>query len=63
MKMEDMILVSLDDHLIEPSNMYVRHLTAEQKKFAPTLHTDEQGRDYWVYDGGATSGKEQSEAA
>jgi hypothetical protein len=28
MKMEDMILVSLDDHLIEPSNMYDRHLTA-----------------------------------
>jgi hypothetical protein len=27
MKMEDMILVSLDDH-IEPSNMYDRHLTA-----------------------------------
>jgi predicted TIM-barrel fold metal-dependent hydrolase len=51
MKMQDMILVSLDDHIIEPPNMYDQHLTAEQKRFAPTFHTDEQGRDYWLYDG------------
>lgn len=51
MKMEEMILVSLDDHLIEPPTMYDQHLTAEQKRFAPTFHTDEEGRDYWVYDG------------
>ncbi len=51
MKMEDMILVSLDDHVIEPPNMYDRHLTAEQKKFAPTFQTDKNGIDYWLYDG------------
>jgi hypothetical protein len=42
----DMILVSLDDHVIEPPNMYDRHLTAEQKKFAPTFQTDSNGIDY-----------------
>jgi predicted TIM-barrel fold metal-dependent hydrolase len=51
MKMDEMVLVSLDDHIIEPPNMYDQHLTAEQKRFAPTFHTDEQGIDYWLYDG------------
>ncbi|TAL02239.1 MAG: amidohydrolase [Rhodospirillaceae bacterium] len=51
MKMEDMVLVSLDDHIIEPPDMYERHLTAEQKKFAPTFHTDKEGINYWLYDG------------
>jgi predicted TIM-barrel fold metal-dependent hydrolase len=51
MKMQDMILVSLDDHLIEPPNMYDQHLTVEQKPFAPKFATDENGIDYWIYDG------------
>jgi predicted TIM-barrel fold metal-dependent hydrolase len=50
-KMEDLVLISLDDHLIEPPTMYDQHLTASQKAFAPTFHTDEHGADYWLYDG------------
>jgi predicted TIM-barrel fold metal-dependent hydrolase len=51
MKMEDLVLVSLDDHLIEPGDMYDQHLTPAQKAFAPTFHTDENGADYWIFDG------------
>jgi predicted TIM-barrel fold metal-dependent hydrolase len=51
MKMEDMVLVSLDDHVIEPPNMYDQHLTIEQKQFAPTFNTDANGYDYWMYNG------------
>jgi predicted TIM-barrel fold metal-dependent hydrolase len=50
-QMNDLILVSLDDHLIEPANMYDQHLTAAQKAFAPTFHTDDNGADFWLYDG------------
>lgn len=49
--MDELILVSIDDHLIEPPTMYDQHLTREQKTFAPTFHTDDEGRDYWMYDG------------
>jgi len=49
--MEDMVLISLDDHIIEPPTMYDQHLTLEQKGSAPSFHTDELGRDYWLYDG------------
>lgn len=50
-KMDDLVLVSLDDHLIEPPTMYDQHLTPAQKAFAPSFHTDAEGRDYWLYDG------------
>jgi predicted TIM-barrel fold metal-dependent hydrolase len=49
--MDELILVSLDDHLIEPPDMYDQHLTAAQKAFKPTFHTDNNGRDYWLFDG------------
>jgi predicted TIM-barrel fold metal-dependent hydrolase len=51
MKIEDMILISLDDHIIEPPNMYDQHLTAEQKQFAPKFQTDKNGNDFWIFDG------------
>jgi predicted TIM-barrel fold metal-dependent hydrolase len=50
MKMEDLILISLDDHIVEPPTMYDQHLTAEQKQFAPKFITE--GRNnYWDFDG------------
>jgi predicted TIM-barrel fold metal-dependent hydrolase len=50
-KLEDLVLVSVDDHVIEPPTMYDQHLTKAQKAFAPTFHTDSEGKDYWLYDG------------
>jgi predicted TIM-barrel fold metal-dependent hydrolase len=51
MTMDELIFVSLDDHVVEPPGMYDQHLTAAQKAFAPTFHIDPDGRDYWLYDG------------
>ncbi len=50
MKIENMILASLDDHLIEPPTLFDKHLTIEQKKYAPTFQTDDSGIDYWLFD-------------
>jgi predicted TIM-barrel fold metal-dependent hydrolase len=54
MKLEDMILVSVDDHIVEPPTMYDNHLTQAQKAFAPELRKDKNGADYWLYEGKRT---------
>jgi len=51
MKVEDLIIVSVDDHIVEPPTMYDNHLTAAQKAIAPVVRRDKSGADYWVYDG------------
>ncbi len=51
MKLDDLVLVSVDDHLVEPPTMYDNHLTQAQKRFAPRMLTDENGADYWIYEG------------
>lgn len=54
MKLEDMILISVDDHIVEPPTMYDNHLTQAQKAFAPKMLKDKNGVDYWLYDGKRT---------
>ncbi len=54
MKVEDLILVSVDDHIVEPPDMYENHLTEAQKSFAPVMRKDKSGADYWVYEGRRT---------
>ena len=51
MKLEDMIIVSVDDHIVEPGNMYDNHLTQAQKSIAPVMRKDKSGADYWLYEG------------
>ncbi len=51
MKVEDLIIVSVDDHIVEPPNMYDNHLTGPQKAFAPEMRKDENGIDFWLYEG------------
>ena len=51
MKIEDMIIVSVDDHIVEPPTMYENHLTQAQKAFAPEMRKDENGIDFWLYEG------------
>lgn len=51
MKLENMIIVSVDDHIVEPPTMYDNHLTKAQKAFAPELRKDKNGADYWLYEG------------
>ncbi len=50
MQMNDMIIISVDDHVSEPGDMFDKHLPAELKDKAPQLKTLE-GADYWVYEG------------
>ncbi|MBA3056051.1 MAG: amidohydrolase [Sphingomonadales bacterium] len=54
MKLEDMIMVSVDDHIVEPANMYKNHLPPEWQDKAPTMGVDDNGADYWVFDGKRT---------
>lgn len=51
MKKEDMILVSVDDHIVEPKGMFDQHLSGESLATAPTLIRDEKGMDFWWYEG------------
>ena len=37
MKLEDMILVSVDDHIVEPPTLFDKHLPAEYKDKAPKV--------------------------
>jgi predicted TIM-barrel fold metal-dependent hydrolase len=54
MKTEDLIIVSVDDHIVEPPTMYDNHLTQAQKTFAPELRKDKNGADFWLYEGKRT---------
>src|SRR5260370_20701366 len=46
---EDLILVSVDDHVVEPTTLFDAHLPEKWKEFAPrSVHKDD-GTDVWVY--------------
>ena len=51
MRIEDMILVSVDDHVIEPPDMFDGRLPAKYQDLAPKLIRRDDGTDYWHYDG------------
>jgi predicted TIM-barrel fold metal-dependent hydrolase len=50
-----MILVSIDDHSIEPPDMYERHVPAKWRDQAPKIVRNDEGIDLWVFQGEATS--------
>lgn len=50
MKTEDMILVSVDDHAIEPPNAFARHMPARYKGREPQ-NKRIGDRDVWVFEG------------
>jgi predicted TIM-barrel fold metal-dependent hydrolase len=50
MRPEDMILVSVDDHVVEPPDMFENHLSAEWKSRAPRVE-QKGGADCWVFEG------------
>ena len=51
MDMNDMVLVSVDDHLVEPPDMFEGHIPAQYKDHAPKLIQREDGTDAWVFEG------------
>jgi len=53
MKLEDMILVSVDDHAIEPAGAFDQHMPARFKGRQPHIE-QHSGRDVWVFEDQAT---------
>ncbi len=51
MRPEDMILVSVDDHVVEPAGMFENHLAPEWKPRAPRVVRKKDGSDVWVFEG------------
>jgi predicted TIM-barrel fold metal-dependent hydrolase len=55
MQLDDMILVSIDDHSIEPPDMYANHVPAKWRDQAPKIVRSETGVDLWTFQGEATA--------
>lgn len=53
MKLEDLILVSVDDHAMKPPNAFARHMPAKYKGREPRVE-NHKGRDVWVFEEKAT---------
>ena len=49
MERDDMILISVDDHIAEPADMFDRQVPAKYKDRAPRVETDERGFQQWWY--------------
>ncbi len=44
-------LISVDDHVLEPPNVWVDRVPAKDRDRAPHMEVDDDGMDFWVYDG------------
>lgn len=51
MSMNDMIIISVDDHIAEPPEMFDKHLKGDALASAPKLQTKEDGSNFWEYQG------------
>jgi predicted TIM-barrel fold metal-dependent hydrolase len=50
MNVDDLILVSVDDHVIEPPTMFDDHIVTKYKSRAPRV-LSEDGNEYWEFEG------------
>ncbi len=53
MRAEDMILVSVDDHVVEPPDLFEGGSPRKWADRAPKVVHRDDGTDYWVYEGNA----------
>src|SRR4051794_5691395 len=51
MRVEDMVLVSVDDHLVEPPGLFDGRLPARFRDDAPKVVSRDDGSDVWVFNG------------
>jgi predicted TIM-barrel fold metal-dependent hydrolase len=66
---EDVQVISVDDHVVEPRNVWQDHLPAKFRTEGPRSLRDDQGRDVWMFEGtpfytmglGAVAGKERKD--
>jgi predicted TIM-barrel fold metal-dependent hydrolase len=55
MRMDDMILVSIDDHMVEPPDIFKNHVPKKYLDQAPKVVRNAEGQDEWVFQGQKTS--------
>lgn len=51
MRVEDLTLVSLDDHIVEPPEMFEGRIPAKFADRAPRVIQNGEGDDVWLFDG------------
>ena len=51
MNIDDLVLVSVDDHVVEPPNLFDDRLPAKFVDFAPRFITNPDGTNAWLYNG------------
>ncbi len=51
MNLDDMILISVDDHVVEPPDMFDQRLPAKYLDRAPHVVRKKDGTDVWVFEG------------
>jgi len=51
MNTNDLILVSVDDHVVEPPDMFDGRIPAKYRDRAPKVVTKDDGTDAWVFEG------------
>jgi len=53
MQVDDLILVSVDDHVVEPPHLFEGRLSAKAAERAPFIEKLENGREVWMFEGHA----------
>jgi tryptophan-rich sensory protein len=53
MEVDDLILVSVDDHVVEPPDLFEGRLSSRAAERAPHVETLANGRDVWMFEGSA----------
>jgi predicted TIM-barrel fold metal-dependent hydrolase len=51
MGLNDMVIISVDDHIVEPGNLFDKHLSAADLADAPKLKRTARGTNFWEYQG------------
>lgn len=51
MKLEDMVIISVDDHISEPPHLFSNHLSGPALASAPQFKEKSNGSNYWDYQG------------
>jgi predicted TIM-barrel fold metal-dependent hydrolase len=50
-EMNDLVIISVDDHMSEPPEMFDKHLSGDALATAPKFKTTAEGTSYWEYQG------------
>src|SRR5258708_9032180 len=51
MNADDLIMISVDDYVVEPPDMFSKHIPARYADLAPKVVRRDDGSDVWVFNG------------